>query len=158
MHLHWLWWLGCKLYALWRFTVHTACIPAPHNHSHHYQCRTPYAAVHTLVLLMMVIMMPETCWDKSLLTNIRLVASCWFLSLHPTPVYIIRLPHLLQNTYAIKNKNVPLMLITYFFLVCSTSSLLTRKKKVLYNILPLKLYWAIQSSSYSHNAISLQSI
>ena len=44
----------------------------------------PYAAVHTLVLLMMGIMMPETCWDKSLIINIRLVASCWFLSLHPT--------------------------------------------------------------------------
>ena len=34
---------------------------APHNHSHHNQCRTPYAAVHTLVLLMMGIMVPETC-------------------------------------------------------------------------------------------------
>jgi hypothetical protein len=32
----------------------------------------------------MGIMMPETCWDKSLIINIRLVASCWFLSLHPT--------------------------------------------------------------------------
>ena len=63
-------------------TVHTACVPAPHNHSHHNQCRTPYAAVHTLVLLMMGIVMPETCWDKSLITNVRLVASCWFLSLH----------------------------------------------------------------------------
>ena len=29
-------------------------------------------------------MMPETFWDKSLIINIRLVASCWFLSLHPT--------------------------------------------------------------------------
>ena len=29
-------------------------------------------------------MMPETCSDKSLVINIRLVASCWFLSLHPT--------------------------------------------------------------------------
>ena len=29
-------------------------------------------------------MMPETCWDKSLIINIRLIASCWFLSLHPT--------------------------------------------------------------------------
>ena len=94
------------------------------------QCRTPYAAVHTLVLLMMGItmpetcwykslitkhqiscillvslsspyvhaarsqgpkiclmmgiMMPETCWDKSLIINIRLVASFWFLSLHPS--------------------------------------------------------------------------
>ena len=46
------------------FTVHTACVPAPHNHSHHCQCGTPYAAVHTIVLLMMGIMMPETCWDK----------------------------------------------------------------------------------------------
>jgi hypothetical protein len=80
--------LGCKLCALWRllfsnitFTVHTACIPAPHSHSHNYKCRTPYAAVHTTVLLMMGIMMPETCWD-SLIINIRLVASCWFLSLH----------------------------------------------------------------------------
>ena len=66
------------------FPVHTACVPAPHIHSHYYQCRTPYAAVHTLVLLMMGIMMPETCWDKSLIINIKLVASCWFLSLHPT--------------------------------------------------------------------------
>ena len=60
------------------------CVPAPHNHSHHNQCRTPYAAVLTLVLLMMGIMMPETCSDKSFILNIRLVASCWFLSLHPT--------------------------------------------------------------------------
>ena len=32
---------------------------------------------------MMGIMMPETCWDKSLIINIRLVTSSWFLSLHP---------------------------------------------------------------------------
>jgi len=48
------------------------------------QCRTPYAAVRTLVLVMVGIMMPETCWDRSLIINIGLVASCWFLSLHPT--------------------------------------------------------------------------
>ena len=48
------------------------------------QCRTAYAVVHGLVLLMMGIMMPETCWDRSLIVNIRLVVSCWFLSLHPT--------------------------------------------------------------------------
>ena len=94
--LHWLWWLwlcGAGMRAMWTvkitirtetFTVHTARVQAPHNHSHHNQCRTPYAAVHTLVLLMMGIMMPETCWDKSLVINIRLVASCWFLSFHPT--------------------------------------------------------------------------
>ena len=65
--------LGCKLCALWRLLF---------DSSHHYQCRTPYAAVHIIVLLMMGTMMPETCWD-SLIINIRLVASCWFLSLHP---------------------------------------------------------------------------
>ena len=26
------------------FTVHTARVPAPHNHNHHNQCRTPYVA------------------------------------------------------------------------------------------------------------------
>ena len=42
-------------------TVHTAYDPAPHNHSQHNQCRTPYAVIHGLVLLMMGIMMPDTC-------------------------------------------------------------------------------------------------
>jgi len=65
-------------------TVHTACDPAPHNHSQHNQFRTPYAVVYGLVLLMMGIMMPETCCDRSLIINIRLIASYWFLSLHPT--------------------------------------------------------------------------
>ena len=69
------------------FTVHTARVPAPQNHSHHNQCRTPNAAADTLVLLMMGIIMPETCRDKSLIINIRLVASCWFLSLHPIVFY-----------------------------------------------------------------------
>ena len=36
------------------------------------------------ILLMMGIMMSETCWDRSLIINIRLIASCWFLSLQPT--------------------------------------------------------------------------
>jgi len=31
------------------------------RHSQHNQCRTPYAVIHSLVLLMMGIMMPETC-------------------------------------------------------------------------------------------------
>jgi len=63
-------------------TVHTAYDPAPHNHSQHNQCRTPYAVIHGLVLLMMGVMMPETCWDRSLIINIGLVAYCWFISLH----------------------------------------------------------------------------
>ena len=57
---------------------------APHNHSLHNQCRTPYAVVHGLVLLMMGIMMPETCCDRRVIINIWLVASCWFTSLHYT--------------------------------------------------------------------------
>jgi len=36
-------------------------LAAPHNHSQHNKCRTPYAVVHGLILLMMGIMMPETC-------------------------------------------------------------------------------------------------
>jgi len=62
-------------------TMHTAYDPAPHNHSQHNQCRTPYAVVHSLILLMMGIMMLETCWDGSLIINIWLVASRWFFSL-----------------------------------------------------------------------------
>jgi hypothetical protein len=34
-------------------------VPAPHTHSHHNQCSTPYAALQTLVLLLMGIMMPK---------------------------------------------------------------------------------------------------
>jgi len=48
-----------------RTRLHTAHDAAPHNHSQHNQCRTPYAVVHGLVLLMMGIMMAETCWDRS---------------------------------------------------------------------------------------------
>jgi len=46
----------------------------------------------------MGIMMPETCRDKSLIINIRLVASCWFLSLHPTVLKSINAINTL-NTY-----------------------------------------------------------
>ena len=42
-----------------------------------------------LVLLMMFIMMPETCWDRSLIINIGLVASCWFISLHPKIKFVL---------------------------------------------------------------------
>ena len=52
--------LGCKLRALGESYCSTARIPASHNHRQHNQCRTPYTAAHTLVLLMMGIMMPET--------------------------------------------------------------------------------------------------
>ena len=64
--LHWLCWLWL-------------CAAGSYN-----QCRTPYAVIHGLVLLMMDIMMPETCWDRSLIINIGLIASCWFISLHPS--------------------------------------------------------------------------
>jgi len=46
-------------------------------------CTTAYG-VNSLALLKMGIMMPQTCWDRRLTTNIRLVAVCWFLSLHST--------------------------------------------------------------------------
>ena len=65
-------------------TVHTAYDPARHNHSQQNQCRKPYAVINGLVLLMMGIILPETCSDRSLIINIGLVASCWFISLHPS--------------------------------------------------------------------------
>ena len=68
---------------VWRL-LHTPYDPVPHNHSQHNQCRTPYSVIHGIVLHMMGIMMPETCWGRSLMINIGLVASCWFISLHPT--------------------------------------------------------------------------
>jgi len=90
--LCWLWLCGAGSQAVcsvWKsnsnfHTVHTACDPAPHNHSQHNPCRTPHAVINDHVLLMMGIMVAETCWDRSLIINIWLVASCWFLSLHPT--------------------------------------------------------------------------
>jgi hypothetical protein len=103
--LHWLCWLwlcgaGTRaVCAVWKLlfdsvkqsnsnfhTVHTAGVPTPHNHSRHNQCRKPCAVERSLVLLKMGIMMPETCWDRSLIIKIRLVASCWFLSLFTLPV------------------------------------------------------------------------
>jgi len=56
--------IGCSALVVltvvvWCWVV--SCEPAPHNHSQHNQCRTPYAVIHGLVLLMMGIMMPETC-------------------------------------------------------------------------------------------------
>jgi len=48
------------------------------NHSLHTQCRTPHAVGHGLILLMMGIVTPKTCCDRSLIINIELVASCWF--------------------------------------------------------------------------------
>jgi len=44
---------------------------------------TAYAVIHGLVLLIMGIMMPETSRERSLIINVRLVASFWFISLHP---------------------------------------------------------------------------
>ena len=95
--LHWLCWLwlcvelGRKLCALCErycsnsnvHTVHTA----PHNHSQHNRHRTSYAVTHSLVLLTMGIMMPETCRDRSLIINIGLFAS-WFISLHSSNLFI----------------------------------------------------------------------
>jgi hypothetical protein len=57
----WRWDANCVHCETVTSAVNTARVPAPHHHSHHNQYRTPYAAVHTLVLLMMGVMMPETC-------------------------------------------------------------------------------------------------
>ena len=56
-------------------------LAAPQDHSQPqptYPGRTPHVVEHGLILLMMGIIMSETCWDRSLIINIELVASCWF--------------------------------------------------------------------------------
>jgi len=71
----------CRLWVavvLWSCVVHEA---APQDHSQPqptHPGRTPHAVGHGLILLMMGVMMPETCWDRSLIINIESVASCWF--------------------------------------------------------------------------------
>ena len=84
----WLWLCGVGSWAVCTVWRCTQCTTQLHtttaNHNQHNQCRTPYAVVHSLVLLMMGIMMPETCWDRSLIINIGLVVTYWFISLHHT--------------------------------------------------------------------------
>ena len=61
--------------------MHTAHDAVPQDHSQPqptHPGRTPHAVGHGLIFLMMGIMMPETCWDRSLIINIEFVASCWF--------------------------------------------------------------------------------
>jgi len=92
--LHWVCrlWVGCGLVELRRelralceceskSNFHTTQLhKTTANHSLHTQCITPHAVEHGLILLMMGIMMPETCQDRRLMINIELVASCWFPS------------------------------------------------------------------------------
>jgi len=68
----WLWSCGAASSAVctvWKLlfdfhTVHTAHDAAPQDHSPIHPRRTPHAVEHGLILLMMGIMMPETCWDR----------------------------------------------------------------------------------------------
>ena len=64
---------GCVRYG-WLWLCGTASQPT-------HPVGTPHAVGHGLTLLMMGIMMPETCSDRILIINIELVASCWFFSL-----------------------------------------------------------------------------
>jgi len=59
------------------------CLPQGH-HGCHILCfhlligRTPHAVRHGIILLMMGIMVPETCWDRKFDNKRRIVSSCWF--------------------------------------------------------------------------------
>ena len=67
--LHWLWWL----WLCGAGTQAVCTVPAPHNHSHHNQCSAHSCSPddgHNDA---------RNILDKSLIINIRLVASCWFL-------------------------------------------------------------------------------
>ena len=83
----WLWlcgavsWAVCAVWNSNFHTVLTAHDAVSHNQSQPqptHPDRTPHAVVHGIILLMIGIMMPESCWDRSLIINIELVASCSF--------------------------------------------------------------------------------
>jgi len=66
-------------------TVHTAHDAAPQDHSQPQPTHpggTPLAVGHGLILLMMGIMMPETCWDRKLDNKHRIICILLVLSLH----------------------------------------------------------------------------
>jgi len=66
-------------------TVRTAHDAAPQDHSQPHSThpgRTLHAAGHGLILLMMCIMMPETCWDRKFDNRHRISCILLVLSLH----------------------------------------------------------------------------
>ena len=115
--------------------------PAPHNHSQHNECRTPYAVIHGLVLLMMDKMMPETCWDRCLIINIGLDASCWFLSLYPT--FIMH-----------GHKNLKVKIICYRIEIWKRDFTIVKQRSSLWNF-PLGINLLLLSHSLLGNSFSL---
>jgi len=79
-----------------------------------------------LTALMIGIMMPETCWDRSLIINSWLVGSCWFLCLHDA------------------RSQEPRTIIN-FYIVASSCILISRHDHVLYLVL----------SAFTSNPVSL---
>ena len=66
-------------------TVHTAHDTAPQDHSQPqttHPGRTPHAVGHGLILLMMGVMMPETCRDRKFDNKHRISSILLVLSLH----------------------------------------------------------------------------
>jgi len=88
----WLWSCGAGSLAVctvWKLlfdpfhTVHTAHDAAPQDHSQPtHPGRTPHAVGHGLILLMMGIMIPETCWDRKFDNKHRISCILLVLSLH----------------------------------------------------------------------------
>jgi len=96
-------------------TVHTAHSAPPHNHSQPQPAQTVQNTIcgsTGLVLLMMGIMMPETCWDRSLIINIGLIASCWFLSLHPR-FFLIRVHKLVHLKFRAFSSSLTFPITSY---------------------------------------------
>jgi len=124
----WLWSCGAASWAVctvWKLlfdfhTVHAAHDTAPQDHSQHNQWRTPHAVGHSLILLMMGIMMPETCWDRSLIINIGLVASCWF-SLH-----------LMFMMHGHKNLKLTCMLVCSIVTITTTTTIIVAAVRHMY--------------------------
>jgi len=78
-------WAVCTVWKLLYDSVYTAHDAAPQDHSRPqptHPGRTPHAVAHGLILLMMGIMMPETCWDRKFDNKHRISCILLVLSLH----------------------------------------------------------------------------
>ena len=94
----WLWSCGAASWAVctvWKllFDSHSAhssrrssTRPQPTTHN---QYRTPHAVGHGIILLVMGIMMPETCWDRKSDNKHRISCILLILSLHLIPCHVM---------------------------------------------------------------------
>jgi len=89
--------------------VCTAHDASPQDHSQpllpRHPGRTPHVVGHGLILLMMGIMMPETCWDRKFDNKHRISCILLVLSLHLLSIHYFKIVSLLLQTETVKSTN-----------------------------------------------------